>query len=89
MTQKFQSLSLCPGEVRFMSSALMTRTTQSYPSGSYSKSSYKAVTLLQDKTRKQVFIVATWQKACLLTDEWLHRRQYIHTMEHYVAIKRK
>ena len=39
-----------------------------------------------------VFIAAlarTWrQSGCPSTDEWIKKMWYIHTMEHYLAIKR-
>ena len=55
----------------------------------------KTKTLIQKDTCSQMFITAlftvakTWkQPKCPLTDEWIKKMWYIHTMEYYSAIKK-
>ena len=56
---------------------------------------YLDKTSIQKDTCTPVFIIAlftrakTWkQPKCPLTDEWIKKMGYIHTMEHYSAIKK-
>ena len=57
---------------------------------------YLGKTLIQKDTFTSMFIAAlftiakTWkQPKCPLTDEWIKKMRYIHTMEYYSAIKKK
>ena len=50
----------------------------------------------QTDPRMPMFIAALFtigkrwkQPKCLLTDEWINKRWYLYTMEHYSALKRK
>ena len=57
---------------------------------------YPEKTMTRKDTCTPVFIAAlfaiakTWkQLKCPLTEEWIQKMWYIHTMEYYLAIKRK